>query len=119
MMVKSLGDPYFPSTFTAFRVAACCILLLGLAAITSLSAQQVSHERDLVDLRLGQRALVDDGTCPAGQVEEVLGATMTSNGISRAPSRATWRHVGSPPRSIPPSECTNYFVNAGHASVKP
>ena len=44
-------------------------------------AKQVSHERDIVNLRLGQRILVDDGTCPAGQIKEVSGSKMTAAGI--------------------------------------
>ena len=58
-------------------------LALGLAA-TSARAEQVSREQDIVDLRLGQRILVDDGSCPAGQIKEVSGAQMTSTGIARA-----------------------------------
>ena len=46
-------------------------------------AEQVSREQDIVDLRLGQRILVDDGSCPAGQIKEVSGAQMTSTGIAR------------------------------------
>ena len=34
-------------------------------------------------MRLGQRIHVDDGTCPAGQVKEVSGAKMTSDGRGR------------------------------------
>ncbi len=30
----------------------------------------------------------------------------------------TWQHLGSLVSSIQPSECSNYFVNAGYASVK-
>lgn len=30
----------------------------------------------------------------------------------------TWRHIGSLVSTIQPDECTNYFVNAGYASVK-
>jgi len=37
-----------------------------------------------VNLRLGQRILVDDGSCPAGQIKEVSGTQMTANGIARA-----------------------------------
>ncbi|MDU6375013.1 MAG: DUF6719 family protein, partial [Bradyrhizobium sp.] len=37
-------------------------------------AQYVGSEQDITDLRLGQRVLVDDGTCPAGQVKQVVGA---------------------------------------------
>ena len=58
------------------------VVLLGLTTVPSV-AQQVSREQDIVGLRLGQRVLVDDGTCPAGQVKEVLGAQMTSDGIAR------------------------------------
>ena len=47
-------------------------------------AEQVSREQDIVDLRLGQRIQVDDGSCPAGQIKEVSGATMTASGILRA-----------------------------------
>ena len=55
-----------------------------LALATSAAAQQVSREQDIVDLRLGQRILVDDGSCPAGQIKEVSGAKMTAAGIQRA-----------------------------------
>ena len=51
---------------------------------TSVMAEQVSRERDIVSLRLGQRILVDDGSCPTGQIKEVSGARMTANGIQRA-----------------------------------
>ena len=29
-----------------------------------------------------------------------------------------WRHIGSLVQTIEPTECTNYFTNAGYASVK-
>jgi hypothetical protein len=60
------------------------LLLAGLALVTvtfSAKAEQVSREQDIVNLRLGQRILVDDGSCPAGQIKEVLGARMTANGV--------------------------------------
>src|SRR6202158_6402516 len=56
--------------------------LAGLA--TSAMADQVSREQDITDLRLGQRIMVDDGSCPAGQIKEVSGAKMSPNGIQRA-----------------------------------
>jgi len=43
-------------------------------------AQPVAREQDIVNLRLGQRILVDDGSCPAGQIKEVSGAQMTATG---------------------------------------
>jgi hypothetical protein len=58
----------------------------GLALIvlaTPAMADQVSREQDIVGLRLGQRILVDDGSCPAGQIKEVSGARMTETGILR------------------------------------
>ncbi|MGH6808931.1 MAG: transposase, partial [Ensifer adhaerens] len=30
----------------------------------------------------------------------------------------TWRHIGSLVTTIQPGECSNYFANAGYASVK-
>ena len=62
-----------------------CVLgvALALGAVTQAAAQSYAREQDIPDLRLGQRVMVDDGTCPAGQVKEVSGATMTSVGIAR------------------------------------
>ena len=63
-------------------------LLLGvfalIASATSATAEQVSREQDIANLRLGQRILVDDGACPAGQIKEVSGTRMSANGILRA-----------------------------------
>ena len=47
-------------------------------------ALSVSREQDIVDLKLGQRVKVDDGTCPAGQIKEVSGTKMTTTGVVRA-----------------------------------
>jgi hypothetical protein len=47
-------------------------------------ATVLSREQDILDLKLGQRIRVDDGTCPAGQVKEVSGAKMTETGVLRA-----------------------------------
>jgi hypothetical protein len=43
----------------------------------------VPREQDIVNLRLGQRILVDDGSCPAGQIKEVSGAQISATGIVR------------------------------------
>ena len=67
-------------------VTACSILLscFALAALaTSAMAEQVSREQDVVDLRLGQRIIVDDGSCPPGEIKEISGARMTVTGILR------------------------------------
>ena len=55
--------------------------LLGYA--TTALGQTVSREQDIVDLRLGQRVLVDDGSCPTGQIKEVQGSQMTTSGVLR------------------------------------
>lgn len=61
------------------------IVLLGgfalFAPAPDARAEQVAREQDIVNLRLGQRIKVDDGTCPAGQIKEVSGAKMVANGI--------------------------------------
>ena len=44
-------------------------------------AETVPREQDIADVRLGQRILVDDGSCPTGQIKEVAGAQMTAAGI--------------------------------------
>ena len=45
---------------------------------------QVSREQDIVNLQLGQRIKVDDGSCPAGQIKEISGSKMTAAGVVRA-----------------------------------
>lgn len=60
-------------------------LLGSLTLSTAAWAQQsiVSREQDIADLRLGQKVMVDDGSCPAGQIKEVQGAQMTASGVLR------------------------------------
>ncbi|MGC2083854.1 MAG: DUF6719 family protein [Bradyrhizobium sp.] len=74
-----MRNPYELSVSTALLGAA---LLIGAAAPAQ--AQTYGREQDITDLRLGQRVMVDDGTCPAGQVKEVSGAKMTPEGVARA-----------------------------------
>ena len=72
-------------TFTK-AVSRCLALPAGLALwliATPAVAQTFSREQDIADLRLGQRALVDDGSCPAGQIKEVMGSQMTETGVLR------------------------------------
>jgi hypothetical protein len=66
------------------RILGSLLSGFALAALaTSAIAEQVSREQDIVDLRLGQRIQVDDGSCPAGQIKEVAGARMTATGVLR------------------------------------
>jgi len=68
---------------TALRITLA--LLGGLTLCSGAWAQQsiVSREQDIPDLRLGQRVLVDDGSCPAGQIKEVSGSQITTTGVLR------------------------------------
>jgi hypothetical protein len=67
------------------RLSTC--LFAGLAFFmlaASATAEQVAREQDIIDLRLGQRIMVDDGSCPAGQIKEVTGVKLTTTGVARA-----------------------------------
>jgi hypothetical protein len=68
-------------SWTALPMSLALVLL---AAPVLAQQLQVSREQDILDLRLGQRILVDDGACPAGQIKEVSGAKMTSTGVARS-----------------------------------
>ena len=63
--------------------ALCLSGLTSLVLACPALAQTVGREQDVGDIRLGQRVLVDDGTCPAGQIKQVRGAKMTENGVTR------------------------------------
>ena len=67
-------------TAPAFALPASLALCL---LASPAAAEQVMNERNIVELRLGQRILVDDGTCPAGQIKEVSGSQMTTSGVLR------------------------------------
>jgi hypothetical protein len=69
------------------RIPRFSILLLGVFALwpqrSSALEGQVSREQDIVNLQLGQRIKVDDGTCPAGQIKEISGAKLSASGVVR------------------------------------
>jgi hypothetical protein len=66
-----------PKRFAFLSLTAFALCALAPSAL----AEQVAREQDIVNLRLGQRILVDDGSCPAGQIKEVSGAQMTTTGV--------------------------------------
>jgi hypothetical protein len=55
--------------------------VLSLAATAFARADIVGREADVTNLRLGQKVYVDDGSCPAGQIKEVLGLRLTAAGV--------------------------------------
>jgi hypothetical protein len=77
----------FPPIMTTSRIGLFSMLVLASLVLWPLRSSalegQVSREQDIVNLQLGQRIKVDDGTCPAGQIKEISGAKMTSTGIAR------------------------------------
>lgn len=46
------------------------------------SAQIVSRESDITHIRLGQRILVDDGSCKTGEIKQITGTKLTPQGVS-------------------------------------
>ncbi|MBR0789800.1 hypothetical protein JQ631_12015 [Bradyrhizobium manausense] len=74
------------SNVTTFGRAAFLALLISSAVVAAARATTVGREQDIVDLKLGQRVQVDDGTCPAGQIKEVRGSKMTDKGVVRTAS---------------------------------
>lgn len=49
----------------------------------SAQLQIFPREQDVPEVRLGQRVQVDDGSCPTGQIKELLGTTLTTTGVTR------------------------------------
>ncbi|TAK49964.1 MAG: hypothetical protein EPO23_01715 [Xanthobacteraceae bacterium] len=55
-----------------------------MSSTVAASAQTLPHQEPPEgELRLGQRVLVDDGSCPAGQIKQVTGARLTPSGVIR------------------------------------
>ena len=65
----------------AAQKALCFLATFGLLVAATQAQATVGREQDIVNLRLGQRVKVDDGTCAAGQIKEVSGTKMTATGV--------------------------------------
>lgn len=61
--------------------AAIAAALFAATLATPALAELVMRERDIANLRLGQRVYVDDGACPAGQIKLVTGAKLAVGGV--------------------------------------
>ena len=79
----------------ATHLAIATSLMLCMFAASAI-ANPVAREQDIVNLRLGQRVLVDDGSCPAGQIKEVSGSQMTATGV--VATRKCIPRLGTPKR---------------------
>lgn len=64
-------------------IVAFAAVIATLASHAAAQAQTLSREPAAGELRLGQRVLVDDGSCPAGQIKQVTGARLTTAGVER------------------------------------
>lgn len=62
------------------------VLAVAIAAVWSApaDAQIFSRESEISGLRLGQKVLVDDGSCPAGQIKQVSGTKLAATGVLRS-----------------------------------
>lgn len=58
---------------------ACCAWILCIAPAR---ADMVTHESDITGMRLGQHILVDDGSCPTGQIKEITGTKLSAQGVA-------------------------------------
>ncbi|MGF6310109.1 hypothetical protein ABIB82_003266 [Bradyrhizobium sp. i1.8.4] len=67
-------------------VALTSIVVLGAMAHSAAAEQAFMREGDIVDLRVGQRVFVDDGSCPAGQIKQIVGSKLSQNGVVRTRS---------------------------------
>jgi Family of unknown function (DUF6719) len=75
----------------AFRARCALALAATLVALGPTAASATTRvTREPATLRMGERVLVDDGTCPAGQIKEVVDA-MTPPTASGQPATATRR----------------------------
>ncbi|MEN3351482.1 MAG: hypothetical protein V7632_5117 [Bradyrhizobium sp.] len=74
-----------PTTRNVLYPVTAALALFAIAAPAS-AQHAVMRETEIVDLRVGQRVLVDDGSCPAGQIKQVVGAKLSQIGVERARS---------------------------------
>jgi hypothetical protein len=75
------------------RVSAIALVLLTMTATTSF-AQVLKKEPPAGQLRSGQRVLVDDGSCPKGQIKEVTGGSnFSDSGAKKAGAPRTRRCI--------------------------
>jgi hypothetical protein len=69
---------------TSSRLSLAAALLFGaLVAGTCSAWATMALQREPGTLLLGQRVRVDDGSCPAGQIKEVIAGKLTPKGVVR------------------------------------
>ena len=62
-------------------IVLCGIAMAGWFTSAAVAATVVAREPQ--SLRIGERVLVEDGSCPAGQIREVVGVSSKGTGPAR------------------------------------
>ncbi len=64
------------------KILPCAVVLVSatIAAACQAKAEVLKKEPPMGQMREGQITLVDDGTCPAGQIKQVIGGNHVSVG---------------------------------------
>ena len=63
---------------------ACLFAVSAIVLVTSAIGETVKREPQLGKMKEGERLLVDDGSCPPGQIKEVVGGNhVTVGGTKR------------------------------------
>ncbi len=64
------------------KILPCAVVLVSatIASACQAKAEVLKKEPPMGQMREGQIALVDDGTCPAGQIKQVIGGNHVSVG---------------------------------------
>jgi hypothetical protein len=66
-------------------VAGVALLMTTMGDMRLHAATILQREPAIGELRLGQRVLVDDGTCPAGEIKEVVAVSAPNPRMSSLP----------------------------------
>ena len=64
------------------------VLAVGACTVGTAFAQTLKREPPMGALKEGQRVLVDDGSCPAGQIKEVTGGNHLKAGGTKQIERS-------------------------------
>jgi hypothetical protein len=76
------SDPAPAECKNRLRLATVLAAAAALSASAALASTIVKQEPPAGELRYGQRLLVDDGSCPAGQIKELVGGK-SAHGVKR------------------------------------
>src|SRR5258708_6498854 len=91
-MMPSLQRPSLQRS-SPQRAAIAALLIVSQVTLAFAAADViVKKEPPLGKMTLGQRLLVDDGSCPAGQIREVIGGDHVKVGGTKAIER-TWKCI--------------------------